>query len=146
MIQLSAFSLLSFENYYFLGFLIQSGKLLFNAHFIPLKSVLLKAFSSSSYDLYLFLSSHFSFHTSSQYWFCWANPHLGYVLSINTNLCNKNRTWLIHWLVYDIYLNSWPWANRVNRDAMVIGQYVNTIVGQGYIRLVGTLDVIANDT
>lgn len=99
-----------------------------------LKAVLLKAFSSSSsYDLFLFLSFHFSFLTSSHYWFCWANPHLGYVLSINTNLCNKNYTWLIHWLMYDIYLNSWPWANRVNRDAMVIGQYVNTIVGQAYI-------------
>jgi len=48
--------------------------------------------------------------------------------------------------MYDIYLNSWSWANRVNRDAMVIGQYVNTIVGQGYIWLVGTLRGIANDT
>jgi hypothetical protein len=48
--------------------------------------------------------------------------------------------------MYDIYLNSWPLANRVNRDAMVIGQYVNTIVGQGYIWLVGTLCGIANDT
>jgi hypothetical protein len=93
-----------------------------------------------------FLSFHFSFLTSSHHWFCWANPHLGYVLSINTNLCNKNYTWLIDWLMYDIYLNSWSWANRVNRDAMVIGQYVNTIVGQGYIWLVGTLRGIANDT